>query len=227
MLDSIMIGFVVGVGGTGLGSLIAILLGKRKILNSALFPLTAGIMLSVVCFELLPESIEMIGVLGASLFVMAGALLMNLLESIFSSKKNEKKLFMIALAIAFHNFPEGLILGVSGQLFGALTLLIALHDIPEGIAVALPYVQNGKWAKGLFYSILSGIPTVIGALIGGLFSSVSIVVSGACLAFGGGAMIYVVFSELIPHSNNLLKDKISGIILTIGVIIGLIVIYLV
>lgn len=227
MLNSVLVGLVAGVGGTGLGSLIAVLLGKRKIAGSLLFPFTAGIMLSVVCFELLPEAIDTIGVLNASLFVVAGTLIMNLFENIFSSKDGTKSLFIVGLAIAIHNFPEGLILGLSGQIFGALTLLIALHDIPEGIAVALPYTQSGKRLKGFLYAILSGLPTVFGAMIGGVFSSFSLVVSGVCLAFAGGAMVYVVFSELIPRSNDLLKDKISGIILTIGIIVGLVVIYLV
>ncbi|MBR7110528.1 MAG: ZIP family metal transporter, partial [Clostridia bacterium] len=72
MLNSVLVGLVAGVGGTGLGSLIAVLLGKRKIAGSVLFPFTVGIMLSVVCFELLPEAIDTIGVLNASLFVVAG-----------------------------------------------------------------------------------------------------------------------------------------------------------
>ena len=78
---------------------------------------------------------------------------------------------MIGLAIALHNFPEGLVLGSSLQGFSALSFLIGLHDIPEGIAVALPYMQNGKRVKGVLYSFLSGITTVVGAIVGALFSS--------------------------------------------------------
>jgi ZIP family zinc transporter len=227
MLDAILVSFIVQVLGTGLGGLIAVIIGKCKKVNDSLFSFTAGIMLAIVCFELIPDAISFIDVLFVCIAVIIGSLAINFFENILSKNNDKKKsLFMIGLAIALHNFPEGLVLGASNQKFSALSLLIGLHNIPEGVAVCLPYFQNGEKGKGILYSFLSGAPTVLGAVIGNAFSSISPVVSGVCLAFASGAMIYVVFSELIPRSNDLLKEKISGIILTIGVIIGLIVINL-
>ena len=227
MLNAILVSLVAGVGGTGLGGLLAFFIGKGQKVQSVLFSLTAGIMLSIVCFELIPEAIFTIDIILVCIVVIIGALVVHFFENVFASRKGSKKaLFMVGLAIALHNFPEGLVLGSAMQNFTAISLLIALHDVPEGIAVALPYVQDGKRAKGVLYAFLSGVTTVFGAIVGVSFSSVSTLFSGICLAFASGAMIYVVFSELLPHTNDLLKEKNSGIIISIGVIIGLIVIHL-
>ncbi len=229
MIDSIIVSAVAGVGGTGLGGLIALFLGRGKKVQSILFSITAGIMLAIVCFELIPHSLSEINVLPVSVAVILGALVIYFLENLFSRKKEKGgTLFLIALAIALHNIPEGLALGSGAhtETFSALSFLIGLHNIPEGMAVSLPYIQSGKRTRGVIFSFLTGIPTVVGAITGALFSGISPLAGALSLSFAAGAMVYVVFSELIPRSNNLFKDEFSGIILTIGIILGLIVIYI-
>ncbi len=227
MAETVIISAVAGVGGTGLGGLIALFLGRGKGVQSILFSITAGIMLAIVCFELIPSSLVDANVFLVCVAVVLGAIAIYILEELFSKKDNSKTpLFLVAIAIALHNVPEGIALGAGseGLVFSALSFLIGLHNVPEGMAVALPYVQSGKRIKGVVYSAFSGFPTVIGAVIGVMFKGISPLASALSLAFAGGAMIFVVFSELIPRSNDLLKVEFSGIILTIGIILGLIVI---
>lgn len=229
MEESILVSFVAGVGGTGLGGMLALFLGRGKKIQSLLLSITAGIMLSIVCFELIPHALDEINVLPVCVAVILGATAIYFLENLFSKKSDGKKtLFLVALAIALHNIPEGLALGSGKELgtFSALSFLIGLHNIPEGMAVALPYIQNNNKLRGVLYSFLSGAPTVIGTIFGVVFTGISSIAGALSLCFAAGAMIYVVFSELLPRSNDLFKDEISGIILTIGIILGLIVIYI-
>lgn len=110
MLNSIIISTIAGVLGTGLGGIIALILGKGKKIQSLLFSLTAGIMLAIVCFELLPHALVEINVLPVALSVIFGALLIYFLENYFSNRKKEtRSLFFVALAIALHNLPEALL----------------------------------------------------------------------------------------------------------------------
>lgn len=228
MLEALIVSTVAGVGGTGLGGILALFLGRGKRVQSLLLSITAGIMLAIVCFELIPHSLNEINVLPVCIAVIIGATAIFFLETFFSGKnEGGRTLFLVALAIALHNIPEGLALGSGSETetFSALSFLIGLHNIPEGMAVSLPYIQNSKKFRGVLYSFLSGFPTVIGAVCGVLFTGISPIAGALSLCFAAGAMIYVVFSELIPQSNDLFKDKFSGIILTIGIILGLIVIY--
>ena len=131
-----------------------------------------------------------------------------------------------SVGLALHNFPEGLAIG-SG--FGASTALgysiaiaICIHDIPEGISMAVPLKNGGmKPSKVMFYVILSGITTGIGAFVGNIVGEISLDVISICLAFAAGAMLYIVSGELIPESNKLYTGKISAIGIMAGFIIGM------
>ena len=81
----------------------------------------------------------------------------------------------------------------------SLALAICLHDIPEGISMAVPMKNGGmKISKVIFYVILSGITTGIGAFFGAIVGSISQEVISICLSFAAGAMLYIVSGELIP-----------------------------
>lgn len=221
--------FLAGVGGTGLGGLLSVFLSKGKKTVGVLLSLTVGLMLSIVCFELIPEAYSVLDVLPLVLAVILGGIFIYFSELLIEKTKfkdKKKSGLIVALAIALHNFPEGMIVGsslVSGS-GKTLSLLIALHDIPEGMAVSLPYVsQGGGKIKGVLISLLSGLPTVLGALFGYYFSTLSGVACAVTLAFSAGAMIYVVFSELIPGSIDLYPDEFSAIIVILGILLGLII----
>ena len=115
---------------------------------------------------------------------------------------------LTAIAIAIHNFPEGLgtFLVSSQDLTLGITvaLAIALHNIPEGIAVALPiYHATGKKRLAIWYSFWTGMTEPIGALIGlGLLSwFLPQMFVGFLMAVVVGIMIYIAFDTLLPLSH--------------------------
>ena len=127
---------------------------------------------------------------------------------------------MMVLAVALHNLPEGMAVGVvvAGWLAGndsisaagalALALGIALQNLPEGAIISMPLRSNGMGkGKAFGYGVLSGIIEPIGAVLTILLAAWLVPVLPYLLAFSAGAMLYVVVEELIPemsegeHSN--------------------------
>ena len=157
-------------------------------------------------------------------------------DLLVSKKFNQKREFkannllktgiIVSIGLAIHNFPEGLAIGsgfeASMKLGLSLALAICLHDIPEGISMAVPMKNGGmKISKVIFYVILSGITTGIGAFFGAIVGSISQEVISICLSFAAGAMLYIVSGELIPESNQLYHGKMTAIGNMIGFIIGI------
>lgn len=134
---------------------------------------------------------------------------------------------IVSVGLAIHNFPEGLAIGAG---FGAsyklgyhLAIAICLHDLPEGLSMAIPMKNGGmKLSKVLFYVVLSGITTGVGAFFGSIIGNISEQFIALCLSFAAGAMLYIVSGELIPESHNLYNGKTSGIGNIIGFLIGII-----
>lgn len=115
---------------------------------------------------------------------------------------------LTAIAIAVHNFPEGLgtfLVSSQDLTIGiSVAIAIALHNIPEGIAVALPiYHSTGKKRMAIWYSFWTGMTEPIGALIGlGLLSwFLPQMYIGFFLAAVVGIMIYIAFDTLLPLSH--------------------------
>ncbi|MBQ3372106.1 MAG: ZIP family metal transporter [Oscillospiraceae bacterium] len=144
---------------------------------------------------------------------------------------------VMAAAIALHNVPEGMVIGSSfartvDQMLsnrGGLTmaLVIGLHNIPEGMAVAVPLISGGmrKW-RSVVVTALSGAPTVLGAVLGFLIGTISPTALVISLSFASGAMLYVVFGELLPESILMWKSKLPAAVVILGLLTGLIIIYL-
>ena len=130
------------------------------------------------------------------------------------------------IAIALHNLPEGIAIGAGGtydfQLGVILAIMITIHSLPEGMAVAALLLAGGvgKW-KVVLITELSGTPVLIGGIIGILVGGISDVAVAISLAVAGGAMLYVVFGEIIPQSIVMTKSRIATIITLAGIIIGL------
>jgi ZIP family zinc transporter len=110
-----------------------------------------------------------------------------------------------ALAIAIHNFPEGLATFTASMsdpgLGVAIAVAIAIHNVPEGIAVSIPiYYATGNKKKAFLNSFLSGLAEPLGALIGYLilmpFMSPS--VFGVLFAAVAGIMVFISLDELLP-----------------------------
>lgn len=89
--------------------------------------------------------------------------------------------------------------------------------------MAVPMRNGGISAKKvIFYVILSGITTGIGAFFGSLIGSISLTIISLCLSFAAGAMLYIVTGELTPEANNLYKGRMSAIGNILGFLIGII-----
>ncbi len=219
-------GSAVGLVGTGLGGLIGAIYGapgKRSL--SLLLNLTAGLMLAVSCFDLLPEAYHLslpFGVLGLAL----GVLLMLLADRLMQRKARGGSLyragFLVAIGIALHNLPEGLAVGsgfAETPSFGlALGALIALHDVPEGIALAVPLRASGmSAARVLLLALASGLPTGVGAYFGLLAGGVSPSMIALCLGLAGGAMLQITAQEMLPSAGELYIGWDANLMLAIGI----------
>jgi ZIP family zinc transporter len=144
---------------------------------------------------------------------------------ILENSRNEKALhrlgLMSALAIAVHNFPEGIATFIGAlndpEMGAGLTFAIAIHNIPEGIAIAIPiYYATKSKGKALLYATLSGMSEVIGALLClgvTTISGLELTGGGATfplvLAAVAGIMIYISLDELLPTAEKYGKHHIA------------------
>lgn len=149
----------------------------------------------------------------------------GILASAGSSSMMRSGLVML-VAIGLHNIPEGLAIGAAGshdtRLGLMLALMIALHNIPEGMGIAAPLIAGGVGrGKTILLTTLSGAPTILGAAIGMLAGDLPSVVTSIALALAGGAMLYVVFGEIIPEAVTMRKSRSTTIVLLAGIILGL------
>lgn len=270
-----------GVGGTGLGGVVGAILHKdSNRIVSLLLSFAGGVMLAVVCFDLIPSALHPDDSSAISPFiVIAGVLfgyivvyLLNFLidrgtnhevrhantaahpktaddldELIHSDhyaehkkEKNHSHLFVagvvMAAAIALHNLPEGMVIGASfanttvPNMFSGsgliLAIIIGLHNIPEGMAVSVPLISGGmKQSKAILVTALSGVPTVLGALLGYWLGAVGPMGLCLSLSFASGAMLYVVLGELMPEAILMWRSKLPAFATLVGLLLGLLLMY--
>ena len=267
---------IAGVLGTGLGGLVGVLLQKdSKRTVSLLLSFAGGVMLGVVCFDLVTEAIDT----GAGLFVVIGSIVLGVavtyglnylidiktdpelphidenhpktaddldelihsdhLEHHYARKDNKLALFVagivMACAIALHNMPEGMTIGASyannngvmGSAALVLAVIIGLHNIPEGMAVSVPLVSGGMGkVKAVLITAASGIPTILGALLGYWLGEIGPIGLTMSLGFASGAMLYVVFGEILPQSILMYHSKLPSFSVIAGILVGLLIIFL-
>ena len=236
IIKTTLIGLFFGTFGTTIGGIIGVKLNRtsNKFL-SFILSFAAGLMIAVICFELIPEALEISNLFISLIGILLGIMMMIMCD-IYVDKKFSKKAktandrllktgIIVSIGLAIHNLPEGLAIGsgyeASVKLGLSLAIAICFHDIPEGIAMAVPMKNGGmKVSKVIYYVILSGITTGIGALIGGIVGKISEEVIAMCLAFSAGAMIYIVSGELTLEANKLYNGRLSAIGNILGFIIG-------
>ncbi len=141
---------------------------------------------------------------------------------------------VMACAIALHNLPEGMVIGSSfvvsdDMVFGTgmiTAILIGLHNIPEGMAVSVPLVNGGMGrVHAALLTAACGIPTLIGAWLGLWLGNASPL--GLCLSLGfaSGAMLYVIFGELVPEAFLMYRSKAPAFSIIAGILLGMFLIF--
>ncbi len=237
IIKTTIMGLFFGTFGTTLGGIIGISLNKvSNRLLSSILSFASGLMISIICFDLIPESLAIGNIYITIIGIFLGIIGMIFCDIFVDKKFNQnmkrktnsmlKTGIVVSIGLAIHNFPEGLAIGsgmgASFKLGLSLAIAICFHDIPEGISMALPMKSGGmNKSKIIFYVILSGITTGIGAFFGGIVGQISNAVIGICLSFAAGAMLYIVSGELIPEANKLYSGKFSSIGNLLGFIVGM------
>ena len=242
LILTLIAGSATGVGG-------ALVLFKKNLSSKFLagaLGLSAGVMIFISLAEMFPEAQDMIAATGmnhgealvlVAFFVGMG--LITLIDFLIPEYENpheasglsldqggnEKALhrlgIMSALAIAVHNFPEGIATFIGAlndaEMGIGITFAISIHNIPEGIAVAIPiYYATKSKGKALLYATLSGFSEVIGALLCIAVTSIfGLELSGGGATFPlvmaavAGIMIYISLDELLPTAEKYGKHHIA------------------
>jgi zinc transporter, ZIP family len=222
---------------------------NTKVLSYAL-GFSAGVMIYVAFIEIFPSSLEEFSktipekralfytILSFFAGMLAIALIdkfipsfenpheVKLIEDMASVPKKEKfnKLYrmgiLTAVALAIHNFPEGIatfMATMNDPSVGiAIAVAIAIHNIPEGIAVSVPiYFATGSKKKAFFYSFLSGLAEPLGAIIAYfllmpfLTAETTGIAVGIILAAVAGIMVFISLDELLPSAEEYGEHHIS------------------
>ncbi|GAB4154297.1 MAG: ZIP family metal transporter [Winogradskyella sp.] len=232
-------------------SLVFFFKGMNRALLDGMLGFTGGVMVAASFWSLLAPGIEMsegegfvkvipavVGFSMGALFIFGLDKLLPHLHINFKEEEKEgvktpwRRTTLLVLAIALHNIPEGLAVGV---LFGgvaagipeatiggavALALGIGIQNFPEGLAVSMPLRRHGiSKFKSFWYGQLSAIVEPMAAVCGAVAVTFFQPILPYALAFAAGAMIFVVVEEVIPETQ---RDKYTDLA-TLGFIGGFII----
>ena len=217
-----------GVGGaTVVGALLGFAFKKMThTFSDIVLSFAAGVMLSAAVIGLILPSLEKGGKFAMPITIagiFCGALALNLIDRLVphlhrlvgvdqeshpEGTDRVSKIMLFVLAIAIHNFPEGIAAGVgfgSGSSAEALTIAggIALQNIPEGMVIITPLLTAGVSRRRTFViALFTGLVEVIGTFFGYFAVSLAGFILPGALAFAGGTMLYVISDEMIPETHS-------------------------
>lgn len=237
-----------GVGGaTIIGALLGFIIKKpSQRFNDIILSFAAGVMLAAAIIGLIIPSLDPnnhYSIIVCLLGIFLGALCINLIDKLVphlhriggvdneshpDNKHQLSKVLLFIIAIAIHNFPEGLAAGVS---FGSeniasfITVVggITLQNIPEGMVIIAPMLAVGISKKKTFLIAMStGLVEVIGVILGYYTVTISGVILPFALSFAGGTMLYVISDEMIPETHSHGNERVATYALLIGFAVMLI-----
>ena len=272
-LQIFLITALTGAGGLALGGGMAAMVhspSDRTV--SLLLRFTAGVMCSVVCFDLVEDALEGSGTVPVLCWIMIGYLCTYLLNCWIDKQAHHTHShgghdhehdhphkhdhtpdhnipigpdngelcacghhtlhtagLVLAAAVALHNMPVGMAIGATfasreGGVLAAL--IIGLHNIPEGMSIAAPLLAGGsRPGSAVGVAALSGLPTILGALIGYGAGTMNPLLLAISLSFAAGAMLYVIFGELLPEAEHLWQSRLSGLSTMLGMLLGMALIF--
>ena len=274
-LTIFLITALTGVGGLALGG------GFAAAIHSPSERFTAGVMVSVVCFDLIADATENSAVWQVIVWILIGYFGTYLLNCWIDKQAHHSHShgshdhhdhhdhhghdghdhhhdhagehtdprqemcacghhtlhtagLVLAAAVALHNMPVGMAIGATfagaaqaaghGGILAAL--IIGLHNLPEGMSIAAPLLSSGsRPAVAIGVAALSGLPTILGAMLGYSLGTMNPTLLCVSLSFAAGAMLYVIFGELLPESEHLWQHKLSGLATMLGLLLGLALIF--
>ena len=218
----------------------------NRTLQRSLTGFASGVMVAASVWSLIIPAIDQSAHMGKLSFlpafigVWAGFLFLLALDHLIphlhlnsdhpeGAPSNLGKSTMMVLAVALHNLPEGMAVGVvaAGWLTGnesisaagalALSLGIALQNLPEGAIISMPLKSNGmRRGRAFGYGVASGIVEPIGAVLTILLAELLVPILPYLLAFSAGAMLYVVVEELIPEMSEGEHSNIGTVFFAVG-----------
>ncbi|MEC0089854.1 dihydroorotate dehydrogenase [Paenibacillus macquariensis subsp. defensor] len=181
-----------------------------------LIAFTAGIMVSASTFGLMPQAVNESGIIGLTIGLLLGIVVLDLIEksiphidvendsgiSTFDSKS-----LLVIIALFIHNIPEGLSTGFSfaseNDILGPMVAIsIGAQNMPEGLILAIFLMNSNVTKLNAFLLVaVTGFIEVIAAIVGYFTASYIDSLIGYGLAFAAGAMMFIVYKELIPESH--------------------------
>jgi len=198
---------------TCLGVALAISLRENTRAIATGIGFSAGVMILISVFELVPESIAITGMRDALITMIVSAAviwaarlaipyLQSAGEKTMPDWRFKKSAYLVVLALILHDIPEGFAMAnayiASPEVGVLVALAIALHNLPEEFAMAVPAVtfRSKRFLCGA--ALLSALAEPVGAIIGLAAVGVAPSLHAYFLAFAAGAMIFVAIHELIP-----------------------------
>lgn len=188
---------------------------NRERLISCSLVFSAGIMIYISIFDLIPSGVKYIfsyygvftSILISLIFILFGFMFIKFLNSLLKEENSLYKVGIISvIALIIHNIPEGIITFMTTtkdvKIGLSLSFAIALHNIPEGISIFVPlYYGSGNKKKAFLYTFIAGFSELLGALLSYLFlfRFVNDYFFSFLFCVTAGIMIYIAFCELLPE----------------------------
>lgn len=245
-----LVGVTIPFVGTTLGAAMVFFMRDKlnPMLEKVLLGFASGVMMAASVWSLLVPAMDMseeaglgqLSFLPAVIGLMIGIFVLLAFDRLIphlhlnddtpeGPKTSLQKTTMMILAVAIHNLPEGMAVGVVfaglGAAGGSITLAsafalslgIAIQNFPEGAIISMPLKAEGvSKNKSFVYGMLSGLVEPVGAIVTILLADLLVPMLPYLLSFAAGAMIYVIVEEIIPEASQGRHSNIA----TIGFAVG-------
>lgn len=208
-------------------------MGKRVI--GMVMGFAAGFMISIVCFDLIPDSFQQgslwVTLLGIAFGLFTAAMVDEKLRKIQSKilkKQTEREMIIVSfltMGLAIDNLPTGIALGtlsiVSYRESVNLAVLLLIGCILEGIVLGI-FLRKSKtsYIYSMVFLTIIALPMGLGAVVGSAASQISPIIIGSLLSFAAGIILYVTCGAILPESKNIWKGRRATLAIILGILIG-------